>query len=495
MRWILIVGAGIAVLAALVWGVGALLPEEHLASTRAAYGQPPDSVFGAIAEVEAHPSWRAEVEAVEILSDDPLRWREAGEYGAIIFLAETVAPPSLFVARIDDPGQPFGGRWIWRVEPADDDGGGGSVVTITEQGEIYSPLFRFFARFVFGYHGTQEAYLRALGERFGEATAVERLEAVETGAAPPATERISNSTPIPTAARRRTDPKNIATRERSMARITGIGGIFFKADDPDALASWYGEHLGVPVGDGTWARFRWLPEHDRTRVASTVWSLFDRSGDYFRSESASFMVNYRVDDLDAMLDRLRAEGVEVDDRLEEYPYGRFGWATDPEGNRIELWEPVDPPAEEHAGGAGAARRAAAEAEDGGAAGAVTAATAEVRRAQEAMIAAELAGDAAALDTMIADDFHGVDAADGALTKATVLEGYRAGTVSLRSHEIDDVEVRVFGETAVVTGRARIRGRAAGSEFDSRLRYMDVWVRGPDRWLLAAAHLAPAEETP
>ncbi|MFW6201344.1 MAG: SRPBCC family protein [Gemmatimonadota bacterium] len=256
LRWILMVGAGIAVLAALVWGVGALLPEEHVASTRAVYGQPPDSLYAAITDVGAHPSWRSDVEDVEILSDDPLRWREAGEHGAIAFLAETVAPPSRFVARIDDPGQPFGGRWSWRIEPADDDGGG-SVVTITEEGEIYSPLFRFFARFVFGYHGTQEAYLRALGERFGEETAVERVEAVETGAAPPATERFSRRSTRPAGAGRPTDP-NSATRERSMARVTGIGGIFFKADDPDALASWYREHLRVPVDDGTWARFRWL---------------------------------------------------------------------------------------------------------------------------------------------------------------------------------------------------------------------------------------------
>lgn len=176
MRRILIAGAmvgcAIAALGGLVWTVGALLPQNHTASTRATYVYPPDSLFSAITDVGAHPSWRPDVASVQLLSSEPLRWRETGEHGSITFVAEETTPPTRFVARIDDPAQPFGGRWSWRVEP---DGRGGSVVSITEEGEIYSPLFRFFARFVFGYHGTQENYLRALGERFGEETDVERV--------------------------------------------------------------------------------------------------------------------------------------------------------------------------------------------------------------------------------------------------------------------------------------------------------------------------------
>ncbi len=122
-----------------------------------------------------------------------------------------------------------------------------------------------------------------------------------------------------------------------MRRVTGIGGIFFKAADPAGLARWYEQHLGIALCGDSMAIFRW---HDdpRERDAITVWSAFARDDDYFRSD-APFMVNYRVDDLDAVLAALRAEGVAVDDRIEDSAEGKFGWLTDPEGNRIELWQP------------------------------------------------------------------------------------------------------------------------------------------------------------
>ena len=122
-----------------------------------------------------------------------------------------------------------------------------------------------------------------------------------------------------------------------MKRVTGIGGIFLKAADPAALARWYREHLGVPLAEGeSHAIFRWRDDHDGDGM--TVWSVFARDDGYFRSD-AQFMVNYRVDDLDAVLAALRAEGVAVDDRTDDTGYGKFGWVTDPEGNRIELWQP------------------------------------------------------------------------------------------------------------------------------------------------------------
>lgn len=120
-----------------------------------------------------------------------------------------------------------------------------------------------------------------------------------------------------------------------MEHILGIGGVFFKARDPRALAAWYRQHLGVPVE----------PEqtHAPLIAASSgevcVWSVFPADTSYFGSASASCMVNYRVRNLDAMLAQLRAAGAQVEDRVEEYDYGRFGWATDPEGNRFELWQP------------------------------------------------------------------------------------------------------------------------------------------------------------
>jgi predicted enzyme related to lactoylglutathione lyase len=125
-----------------------------------------------------------------------------------------------------------------------------------------------------------------------------------------------------------------------MKRVTGIGGIFFKSDDPDKLISWYNEHLGLaPQGDGsTSVIFPWKRADDGG-PAMTVWSLFPRDTKYFNPGAASFMINYRVDDLDAVLDKLREEGVEIDPNREDLEYGRFAWIIDPEGNKIELWQP------------------------------------------------------------------------------------------------------------------------------------------------------------
>jgi predicted enzyme related to lactoylglutathione lyase len=120
-----------------------------------------------------------------------------------------------------------------------------------------------------------------------------------------------------------------------MERITGIGGVFFKARDPKGLAEWYRAHLGVPVDDGQ--TFATLSSQGAGEVA--VWSTFPETTDYFAPSAAPFMVNFRVRDLDAMLAQLREAGVEVDDRTEDSEYGRFGWCMDPEGNRVELWEP------------------------------------------------------------------------------------------------------------------------------------------------------------
>lgn len=122
-----------------------------------------------------------------------------------------------------------------------------------------------------------------------------------------------------------------------MRRVTGVGGIFFKAADPTRLAQWYAEHLGITLYGESMAIFRWNDE-PRERDGITVWSVFDRNDEYFRSDTP-FMVNYRVENLDAVLAALRAEGVTVDDRVADSAEGKFGWLSDPEGNRIELWQP------------------------------------------------------------------------------------------------------------------------------------------------------------
>jgi predicted enzyme related to lactoylglutathione lyase len=116
-----------------------------------------------------------------------------------------------------------------------------------------------------------------------------------------------------------------------------VGGVFFKARNPKALAEWYATHLGVPFEAGqTYGTF--------TAEAGdqTVWSIFPADTTYFSPSPSPFMINFRVRDVRAMLSQLRAGGVQVDDRVEEYEYGNFGWVTDPEGNRIELWEPKKP---------------------------------------------------------------------------------------------------------------------------------------------------------
>lgn len=123
-----------------------------------------------------------------------------------------------------------------------------------------------------------------------------------------------------------------------MKRVTGIGGIFFKARDPKALCAWYREHLGLNVEEWGGAAFRWA-DGNPTGAGTTIWSPFKDDTTYFAPSEAPFMVNFRVDDLHALLAALRAEGCDVQDKVEESDYGKFGWVLDPEGNKLELWEP------------------------------------------------------------------------------------------------------------------------------------------------------------
>ena len=125
-----------------------------------------------------------------------------------------------------------------------------------------------------------------------------------------------------------------------MEKVTGIGGVFFKSRDPKALTTWYANRLGVPI-DETYggSQFKWREHDDPAREGSTVWAPFPADTSYFAPSAAPFMVSFRVRDLRAMLAQLRADGVTVDDKVEEGPEGKFGWVMDPEGHRIELWEP------------------------------------------------------------------------------------------------------------------------------------------------------------
>ncbi len=124
-----------------------------------------------------------------------------------------------------------------------------------------------------------------------------------------------------------------------MKRVTGIGGIFFKSKDPKALGAWYKAHLGIDVGDWGGFAFQWKGPDNPDGVGSTIWSPFKAETQYFAPSTASFMINYRVDDLHALLAVLREEGVKVEEKVEESDYGKFGWVIDPDGNKLELWQP------------------------------------------------------------------------------------------------------------------------------------------------------------
>lgn len=123
-----------------------------------------------------------------------------------------------------------------------------------------------------------------------------------------------------------------------MKRVTGIGGIFFKTKDPEKLKEWYKKHLGIKA-DKYGATFDWR-KPDGTK-GYTAWSTFKEDTTYFQPSEKELMINYRVEDLEALLKVLKEEGVTVIGEMEVFEYGKFGWILDPEGNKIELWEPVD----------------------------------------------------------------------------------------------------------------------------------------------------------
>lgn len=124
-----------------------------------------------------------------------------------------------------------------------------------------------------------------------------------------------------------------------MTRVTGIGGIFFMAKDPARLHEWYKTHLGIDVQFWGGTAFRWVDQSGAPTNGTTVWSIGD--GSNFAPGKATFMVNYRVADLQSLLAALRSEGCEVLDKTDDSEYGKFGWVIDPEGNKIELWQPPE----------------------------------------------------------------------------------------------------------------------------------------------------------
>src|SRR5512142_936192 len=126
-----------------------------------------------------------------------------------------------------------------------------------------------------------------------------------------------------------------------MRRVTGIGGIFFQAKDPVALRAWYQNHLGIDVQEWGGTAFTWTDASGKPTNGTTVWSISGAGGNHFAPSTAPFMINYRVADLASLLAVLRQEGCNVLEKTDDSEYGKFGWVIDPEGNKVELWQPPE----------------------------------------------------------------------------------------------------------------------------------------------------------
>lgn len=125
-----------------------------------------------------------------------------------------------------------------------------------------------------------------------------------------------------------------------MKRVTGLGGFFFRSKNKEKMNQWYSQHLGIDIK--SWgAVFKWRDTDEPEKVCTTSWSIFDQDTDYLDPSTSSFMVNYRVENLVELLKVLKEEGVTVVGEIQEFEYGKFGWILDPDGNKIELWEPID----------------------------------------------------------------------------------------------------------------------------------------------------------
>jgi predicted enzyme related to lactoylglutathione lyase len=125
-----------------------------------------------------------------------------------------------------------------------------------------------------------------------------------------------------------------------MKKVTGIGGVFFKCKDPEKVKDWYNKHLGLEAGPYG-ANFDWRDADNPSQKGCTAWNTFTEQAKMFEPSTKEFMINYRVENLTALTEQLKAEGVTVLDEIETYPYGKFVHIMDLEGNKIQLWEPVD----------------------------------------------------------------------------------------------------------------------------------------------------------
>lgn len=166
LKWSLYVAAGLIGLVAVIALVGVFLPKGHRASRTMVYNAPPAAVYAAITDFAKFPEWRSGVKRVELLpsADGRTRFREEGPHGPMIYRVESQEADSRLVTRIDDPSQPFGGTWSFDVKPAQ----GGTALTITEDGEIYNPIFRVMSKMFFSPYDTIDTYQADLKKRLME---------------------------------------------------------------------------------------------------------------------------------------------------------------------------------------------------------------------------------------------------------------------------------------------------------------------------------------
>lgn len=132
---------------------------------------------------------------------------------------------------------------------------------------------------------------------------------------------------------------NTPTKTNHMKRVTGIGGIFFKSKDPKKAMDWYKKHLGLETNDYG-CMFEWYENAEKTKKGMTQWTPFPESTKYFDPSQQPYMINYRVENLEALIEELKKEGVTIVDTMETYDYGKFVHILDSDGNKVELWEPV-----------------------------------------------------------------------------------------------------------------------------------------------------------
>ena len=170
MKWLLIIVGVLVLIVATAAIVGAMLPQNHVASRSAQLSAAPEKVWSIVTDVSDYPAWRSDVDSVERLATPNLQWREVSGSDRITFEATTMEAPSHFVTHIADKGLPFGGAWDYRIERS----GTGSRITITENGEVYNPIFRLVSKYFMGHTATIDKYLAALARRTGDTYSPEK---------------------------------------------------------------------------------------------------------------------------------------------------------------------------------------------------------------------------------------------------------------------------------------------------------------------------------